>query len=277
MTDASRSLFSEGFAFWPFDWGEVIKGTKLDLQRLGLGVDEIFPGEPGGRPSVLTVVDRRGLTVKIRRVLAGRAGFEARIAFPGLGWLDVVGSGCPWIGPWIEQLPGLKKRERLDRDEFLGTSTALHDAGLVRPDQLPGQPGMKRTSVMILPDGSVALNAPQFRAAPAGARVIKRASKSTYSAWVRLSEDASELRVATADLARREQSLRYAAAIAAMKRPAPLWQPPVTVGKQASGNPSWARPGYLRLVVANEGLPPQVVRQTPPAPELSLVAVAEGR
>ena len=136
---------------------------------------------------------------------------------------------------------------------------------------------MHRTTVVLLKDGTTAPQGSKFQACGPGARSIKRASKSAFTVHVRITEDVAERRLAAWQLSSCEHLLRYTAAIAAMARPAPLWSPPVAVGQQANGNPSRTLPGYMRLVVVNEGLPPQVVRQTPPAPELSLVAVDEGR
>lgn len=46
-------------------WGDLIYGTKHQLQALGLGVDRYFPGEPGGPVRQMTVVDPRGFRTTI--------------------------------------------------------------------------------------------------------------------------------------------------------------------------------------------------------------------
>lgn len=88
-------------------WGDLIYGTKAELQAIGLGIDMPFPGEPGGPKRLLNVRDPRGFATKIDRGWDGIR-YCASIPFPGRHRPE---------NPWVEVAPGLKKREGSWYDE----------------------------------------------------------------------------------------------------------------------------------------------------------------
>ncbi|MCX7173156.1 MAG: hypothetical protein NT159_04355, partial [Proteobacteria bacterium] len=70
------------FLYEMLDWGDLIYGTKDELQALGIATDVAFPGEIGGPKRILEVIDPRGFHCKIKR-WRGSDTFGASIVFPG--------------------------------------------------------------------------------------------------------------------------------------------------------------------------------------------------
>jgi hypothetical protein len=155
-------------------WGDLIYGSKEQLQALGLGIGRAFPGELGGPKRVLSVHDPRGYIAKLESRDDGifcasirfphvpeRPRIAARQAFPGV---------MVTAGPWA--------------DEYTGSVEALIAAGLVQASQLPGMPGMRSVRVRIYADGSMPggpRNSPhETRLKDPGAREIERVSKSSF-------------------------------------------------------------------------------------------------
>lgn len=98
------------FEYKQLIWGDLIYGSKDELQAIGLGIGMAFPGEPGGPKRLLNVRDPRGFSTKIDRDLDGIR-YCASIPFPGRNHPDK---------PWVEVAPSLKKREGSWCDEFIG-------------------------------------------------------------------------------------------------------------------------------------------------------------
>ena len=167
-------------------WGDVIRGTKEQLQALGLGVGLAFPGEVGGPRLELRVRDHRGYPVKIAISWHDEGIFAAYLHFPH--WPKDPQSNQVWAA----FADGVKRREFLWFDEYRGSAEALANAGLARIDQLPGMPGMRKVRVSILPDGSLPIGgrtaALRLRNLP-GARWIEKASKSTYNVNIVVTEE----------------------------------------------------------------------------------------
>lgn len=199
-----------------FDWGDVIEGTKDQLQALGLAIGRAFPGEVGGPRSELKVRDPRGFPVSICR----RDGdYIAYLKFPN--W-----PALPSREKWVDFADGVKLRESFWFDEYRGSAEALAQAGLVRVDQLPGKPGMRKVRVRLLPDGSLssgARNANICEGRLPGARWIQRASTSTYQVGVVVPEQ-EERRRRVADAVAWEE---WRSCVKALKRPARLQSIPV--------------------------------------------------
>ena len=170
-------------------WGELIYGTKEQLQYIGLGVGKAFPGEADGPRRKMTVPDPRGLTAEITQSCKEKEIFCASIRFPGR---DIPEE------KWIPFAFGVHKNEHIRFDEFFGTEEALCAAGLVQAHQFPGRPGMRKTRVIIHPDGCVATGAPTAndrKARLPGAKRIQKEGKSRYSVQVCIPEEIEELRV----------------------------------------------------------------------------------
>lgn len=220
-------------------WGDLITGTKEQLQALGLGIGIAFPGEEGATRRAVYVKDPRGFRTRIAP--AGDKGrFFASISFPG------------WESPEPESLnagAGVTKRERLWCDEYVGTAEALVTAGLVKPGQFPGQPGMRRTRVTILPDGTPLSGAPTVvhkARRDIGAKVIERASRSTFSVLFFIDDEEHGRRWVLS----KQTDEEYEARMLARRRPQRLCEAggrPLRPPSVARSNPVHRVP-HLRLV-----------------------------
>lgn len=205
-----------GFAYIPTLWGELIYGSKTELQALGLAVGMAFPGEAGGPRRFLSVRDPRGYetTIAICRHRSGAA-FNASIEFPGRSPTDY------WRKPEEFYAPGVSKRQCVGADEYRGTAGDLAAAGLLRLEHLPGQAGMRKVRVTIHADGTVAggvATAFNSRAVEPGARRIERATGGRFLVSVVIPHAESEIRLASELAAMREWERR----MAALPRPAAL-------------------------------------------------------
>lgn len=166
------------------EWGDLIYGTKEQLQQLGLGIGRAFPGEAGGPRRTLNVRDARGYPVEISAPRWEGDPYTASVRFPHWpkrpdGW------------EWIDISPGLRKREGVWFDEYQGVADVLVAAGVVRFEHLPGQPGMRKMRVAVFPDGTIP-DGPRTKNHPdsrlPGARRIARTSGSTYCVTVVIDE-----------------------------------------------------------------------------------------
>lgn len=183
----------QGVEYREYDWGDWITGTKEQLQELGLGVGLAYPGEPSSKQK-LKVLDPRGYVAEISCSDYEEGTFTARIEFP-----ERPKRPYPELMP---ALPGIGKREHHRFDEFVGSAEALIAAGLVREEQLPGQPGMRKGRVTIFPDGTIPSGAPTANHNEArlpGARCIERVGAQKYSVRINVPEEERERRLAVWD------------------------------------------------------------------------------
>ena len=234
------------------DWGDLISGTKEQLQAFGLGVGLAFPGELGGPRRGLRVRDPRGYPVTITRHYRDDE-FFASIHFPH--WPNEPNS----IPDWAPFVHGVKRQETTWSDWYKGSAAALAAAGLVRVDELPGMPGMRRVRVVILPDGTMpsgALHATCKEARLPGAQTIERVSANSFRVGIHVSKEESERRRAAYKTAR-SAWLRH---VRSLQRPARL-QPiaPARVEAMNAAATSAARDigfqGMLSRIVAATGRP----------------------
>lgn len=200
----SRAAFRYEHAIW----GEIIHATKAQLQSFGIGVDAAFPGEPEQPSSRLKVIDPRGYQTSIYHSEGDV--FSAHISFTERRCL-MKKFESPDLGGALRARPAY-----ISCDRYIGTADALVGAGLVRFDQLPGQPGVGKCQVTILADStgsrkSLAMFDP-------GTKVIQKVSKSTYGISITVSPDEQERRWA-AEQAHRDQHWAY---WNDQPRPAPL-------------------------------------------------------
>lgn len=223
---------SQGIEYREYDWGDWITGTKEQLQELGLGVGLAYPGEPGGKTK-LKVRDTRSYVAEISCSDHDDGTFTARIEFP-----ERPGRPYP---DFLSAFSGVKKREHYRFDEYLGSAEALAAAGLVRIEQLPGQPGMRRMRVTIFPDGTIPSGAPTANYSEArlpGARCIERVGVQKYSVKINVPEEEQTRRLADekAAIAAWEREVR------ALPRPPRLGDttPPLLANQPVRG--------HLRLV-----------------------------
>ena len=216
MADTNRSKDAQRstLEFTQCLWGDLIYGTKQELQDLGIGKGIAFPGEPGGPKRVLCVTDPRGFDTRVTH--RSDDIYYASINFPGRESPELY-----WCVPASIQAPGVQGRGSSCVDEYIGTAEALSDAGLVRMDQFPGQPGMRKVRVTIFPDGTIPTGAPtanhRQKYLP-GAKEIERESKTTFKVTVRISEDEKARR----DEAEKHAKDDYEARMHSLPRPAPL-------------------------------------------------------
>ena len=209
------------------DWGDLICGTKDQVQELGIGLGCAFPGEPGGPRRGLKTQDQRGYSAEIAERWGDAGRFTCRLKFPH--WPAHPGL----LSSWCSFAPGVRKRLLRYADEYVGSPEDLAAAGLVRLDQLPGQPGMRKFRVTILPDGSLPTGAPTARNRGArlpGARSIERASASSYSVAVNVTAEETERR----DASYRAVQSAWQQQVRALPRPARLQ--PISPGALANAS-----------------------------------------
>lgn len=221
-------------------WGDLIYGTKEQLQNIGIGAGMAFPGETNGPKRRLRVTDPRGFMAEVKAAeFVGNGLFSASISFPDRP------SRPEFVSDFAS---GVEKKEYPAFDIFTGTAESLTAAGLVRYDQLPGQPGMRKVHVTILADGSLPKGAPTAVCRERIAKRIHRKSKTTYSVYVDVPPEEEERRRTDYLRAIREWEDKMTAS----PRPAPLC--PLTIAnnrpfkEEAGGIPEHLRvvkdPGY---------------------------------
>jgi hypothetical protein len=184
----------ESVTYEEFDWCDRIGGTKRQLQGLGIGVGVAYPGEPGGPRRTLATFDPRGFRVSVRPGFDGPGRFLAYLTFPN--W-----PAAPSVqGPWERFAEGVKRRESLRIDEYVGTEADLAAAKLVEVDQLPGKPGMRKTTVRIRADRPPINEAPTSNEAPSspltGAKWIYLTAAGLFRVSIFVTGDVLERRTA---------------------------------------------------------------------------------
>lgn len=211
---AAKNCNDEGrrstLKYYQYTWGELIYGAKEELQALGIGKGMAFPGEPGGPKRYLRVCDPRGFDTEVKRHFDDI--YFASISFPGRERTPE---------PRTTVAPGVRRRSYHWCDEYVGTAEALAAAGLVRKDQLPGQPGMRKHRVTVFPDGTMPTGAPTVKHRQAympGAKTIERASKTTYMVRIVVEEKEASRR----EEAEKRADQEYEERMRALPRPAPL-------------------------------------------------------
>ena len=192
--------------------GELIYGTKEQLQRIGIAAGMAFPSELKGPKRRLRVTDPRGFEARVENAeYRGDGLFSVSISFPGRERPEPVSNFAF----------GVKKREYQWGDIFTGTAESLSATGLVRRDQFPGQPGMRKVAVTILADGSFHKGAPTANcreARESGAIRISKKSKAVYEVSIHVTREEKELRRDKHSRADRE----WEAKMRSLPRPEPL-------------------------------------------------------
>lgn len=178
--NANADMFGQpGFEYQQQFWGDLILGTKAQLQAIGIAVGMAFPGETDGPKRCMTVVDPRGFPCRVTPcIYKVDVIYSASINFPGRK---------PPRRKFDDFAPGVRVDRSSYSDEYEGTADALTAAGLVLRGQLPGQPGMRKVRVTILPDGTLPKGGPTANCSEAhdpGAKQIERVSGRTYRVTV---------------------------------------------------------------------------------------------
>lgn len=213
MGQSNTPAVADQIEYHEYDWGDCIKGSKEQLQELGIGVGCAYPGEPGAPKRRLQTRDPRNYEVTIEK--DGDCRYVARLCFPG--WPEP-----PRLDAAKEIFPGVRKREYCWGDIYAGRAEALAAAGLVRTEQLPGQPGMRKTSVRFLPDGTVFSGPPTANLLNCP-KQIRRISQSIYEVRIEVSPEEADRRLDLSRLADAEWRRK----VGAVPRPRRL-QPGVT-------------------------------------------------
>ena len=212
MAENNTTTSGYAFRYSQLSWGDLIYATKAEMQSLGLAVGMAFPGEPGGPKRVLNVIDPRGFKTKIELAYNGLQ-YVASISFPGRE------SECLWRSEWRDFAPGVRVQSGTPGfDEYIGTPEALEAAGIVRADQLPGKPGMRKVKVTIFSDGTLADGAPTTnytRKREPGTKLIERATKDTYRVCIVVTKEEAARRRNRAEQAR----AKYEAQMRVLPRP----------------------------------------------------------
>lgn len=207
------------FEYHQLLWGEVIYGSKQQLQTLGIAPDTLFPGEPGQNRRKLECLDPRGLQCSICQKSPGENYYICSIYYPDR-------EPCPAPLPPELFAPGvLRSMDVYWFDEYVGDADSLVAAGLVGPGLFPGFPGMRKTCVTLLPDGTPlggapTANPPAAAKAP-GARYVTKAGRKAYRVCVRLTAEEWQTRYD----AKHRREAEHTAWLQSLPRPRPLVAP----------------------------------------------------
>lgn len=186
-TAATAVKSAPGLRYDRLHWGEVLRGTKAQIQALGIASDRGFPGEPGAPKRAMTVFDPRGLRAQITRELDGS--FGVSITYP-----DVPPKPEPIA---VSYAPGVTLRREAHGDVYTGTREALIAANVVPAGCFPGDPGMRKVRVTINPDGSLpqgGVTGYNRLAYEPGARCIERAGGGMFECLVKVTRGESDQR-----------------------------------------------------------------------------------
>ena len=230
------SVNAAGVRYTERDDGDLITGTKEQIQALGLGIGVAFPGELGGPRLELKVLDARGYPVNIWSTGDNDDSYTAYVTFPH--W---PARPEPIAEQWALAVQGLKKSGFTWFDEYIGSADDLAAAGLVRIDQLPGKPGMRKKRVTIFPDGTLpsgALTANHREARLPGTRWIERVSVASYRVCIVVSQDERTRRDEAWNMAQAE----WLRKVRALPRPARL------TASTCDATTTDSRRAHLRLV-----------------------------
>jgi len=241
------------FEYVECPWGDLIYGTKAQLQQIGIGIGLAFPGDVGGPKRKMTTFDPRGFKCSVTLNHCGEVTvFSVSIPFPGR---EEQPTGC---GDWVTFALGVQRRECSWADEYKGEECALVAAGLVPSGWFPGRPGMRKVCVTILPDGSLPIGVPTSpctAARTAGAKCIKRSSESEFCVSVKLPNDIAHARSAAV----RREHIAWELRMAALLRPPRIDGPLRAAIIRAAADRGaglqlvWSKPRFVPAFV----LPPQ--------------------
>lgn len=188
-------------------WGELIYGTKAQLQALGIGIDAEFPVTDRRR---VKVTDPRGFATDIQfSPYMGEGIYSASIQFPDRERTDYK---------WMPYAPGVRMRDAFWFTEYVGSADSLVAAGIVQADKLPGQPGMGKVQVTLSNDGTRRTSQDRHLKRQPGDMTIIRVSKSQFKVQIIIPHEEGELR-RKADRRREDAWERE---MAVLPRPEPL-------------------------------------------------------
>lgn len=198
------------YEYCEYVWGDFISGSKEVLQRMGIGTEIGFPGEPGCNKRQVTTTDPRGFPCIIKRAYpCSRFTYSASIAHPGRDY--------PYPSrEWHEAFRGVERQEGRYFDRYKGSAEALTASGIVPSGMFPGMPGMRSVRVSILADGTLPeghrnANYSAGGRQDEGAMVIEKAGKYNYFVIVYVSRELANKRKAACQAHRQEWDERMSA------------------------------------------------------------------
>jgi hypothetical protein len=154
-----------------YPWGDLITGTKQQLQALGLAVGRAFPGELGGGGplSKLKTQDRYGCTVVINKAVhSGCELYDARRTFPAWPENPTLRTVTETIGR------GVQRRRAPWWDDYVGTPSDLIALGLISPEHVSKRSELAKKTLTVYADGSIETNrVPSKYKLKGGARKIR--------------------------------------------------------------------------------------------------------
>lgn len=167
-------ILSEHFDYQRTAWGEIMYGTKQDVQLFGIATNTLLPGEPAGPKRKLNTVDPRGFPCGITTRLNRFDGVYCVL-------ISMPDREPPWKAPeiWEVFAPGVSRYEYPGYDNYKGSAEALIAAGLVKAAHIPGSPGMQKTCVTVSADGTVIRGA-HFGSLPPDSIDISIAGENQY-------------------------------------------------------------------------------------------------
>lgn len=233
MAESDPSISTPSLEYRQQLWGDLIVGTKQELQSIGIGAGLAFPGEPDGPKRWMRVRDPRGFLTKIQREGYGDR-YIAQIPFPGR-------EERIYLEGWIDYAPGvLKCSTHYWGDSYIGSAEALVAARLVESSQLPGQPGMGKHTVTISAEGSVCGRVHNVTAHAGMKTVQKRGMKFVVDVVVDREEQTRRSEVI------RHERCEYEQRMKSLPRPAPLIDLPRTSSSAELQKPVSMTPGEFR-------------------------------
>jgi hypothetical protein len=191
--------------------GDLIIGTKAELQALGIAADQSFPGEEGAPRKVLWATDPRGL--KTRIAFAGDERYLVEIKLPervAMQPRSLVSHALP---------NGLVWEKCRYSDVYRASLDILISSGVLPESCIEHLSTPERGKLWVLPDGQIFRHkARTFRRPPVGAKGVKKIANSIYEV---------EIEVGRAEWDAREEPwgalvMECEAKYERMPRPAPL-------------------------------------------------------
>lgn len=182
LYDSYQEKCTKVLAYTHTTWGELIYGTKDQLMSLGIGMGIVFPSDR----RTVSCLDPRGYRTKIGlSEYRGEGIYSASIYLPGRDHPREK-----WV--WFDE--GVELQFHTYWDEYKGDAKSFVAAGLVSPEFLPGQPGMGKVQVTIDADGKRRTDTNGWKKREAGAKTIKKISRTLFLVSVAVSQEVRDIR-----------------------------------------------------------------------------------
>lgn len=232
------------YSYEEYLWGDIIRGSKEVLQRMGIAVGAPFPGDPGANRKSVKTQDPRGFDCKLEVTNWGRFPYSATISHPGRDY--------SYTEEWRPYANGVMYRPcgYFWEDEYLGSADALTAAGLVSSEHFPGKPGMSAKQQTVYADGTTPKTHGQKNknlARATGSMVIRKISKNRFTVSIAVPTEIAEKRRAELNAHRQAWEARMEALPRAPRIDLPLRQAmeAQAIRRRASLRLVWSRPKFV--------------------------------